>query len=535
MDYERIHKVQLGVISPSKLRMKLLGAQHMKMKEGGTSSRASPSKLDTENAKINLLVGDLDDEACPKSHKKEFSTRELFGHGHGHQTQSSISTGNSLYKGISDARCARNQNDSSSTSQTKPGNNFGIVHPMKHQEEEDNNNYDSGHESATTSSFEFHGGGRISHHPVIGPFSRQIPSKWNDAEKWLVNRQGGQENVLKKGSAQFRVANSIWARIAPESMIAEQKPAMIQPAASNTDSQNITDKFSFISQGLRSNLVSSNDASFLTDPSQAGADLGIFVRIPKDLSKESSVSCSFPCGTADIPAKLPISMRDIGTEMTPIPSQGPSKTGTPIENLTPSRSPISSIPSSPGKRSSTVDMMPTTNDNKENDKNGGKKFELSERELQLKTRKEIAALGLQLGKLNIASWAGKDAEPSIDEEDRLKQQYETRAAAWLEAEKSKHMARYKGEEIKIQAWESYQRAKCEAKMRKVEIQTTNMRTQAEATIAEKLRATEQTVEKKRANAEAKMNYRAAKTSQQAEQIRQSGRLPSDVRCWSCFL
>ncbi|KAL9328983.1 hypothetical protein ACSQ67_003986 [Phaseolus vulgaris] len=42
-----------------------------------------------------------------------------------------------------------------------------------------------------------------------------------------------------------------------------------------------------------------------------------------------------------------VSMRDMGTEMTPIASQEPSRTGTPVRATTPMRSPNSSRPSTP--------------------------------------------------------------------------------------------------------------------------------------------------------------------------------------------
>ena len=142
-------------------------------------------------------------------------------------------------------------------------------------------------------------------------------------------------------------------------------------------------------------------------------------------------------------------MRDVGTEMTPIPSQEPSRTGTPIGATTPTCSPLSSIPSTPKRAAPTSSPSETTVD-EHNQKKVGKK-ELSERELKLKTRREIAALGIQLGKMNIASWASKDdakqGSPSLktlDVDQLVKAEYETRAAAWEESQKSKHMARYIG-------------------------------------------------------------------------------------------
>jgi hypothetical protein len=74
---------------------------------------------------------------------------------------------------------------------------------------------------------------------------------------------------------------------------------------------------------------------------------------------------------------------------------------------------------------------------------------LSEKELQIKTRREIMVLGTQLGKMNIAAWASKeeedkDASTSLKiktSEQQAKSVVEARAAAWEEAEKAKYMAR----------------------------------------------------------------------------------------------
>lgn len=143
-------------------------------------------------------------------------------------------------------------------------------------------------------------------------------------------------------------------------------------------------------------------------------------------------------------------MRDIGTEMTPIPSEEPSRTTTPPGAMTPSHSSISSRPSSPRKGMPVQQSFTKLSTNDElNFRKGGGKNELSERELQIKTRREIAALGIQLGKMNIASWASKEelqhpspAPVTIDADQLARMEYETRAAAWEEAEKSKHIARY---------------------------------------------------------------------------------------------
>ncbi|KAJ4975014.1 hypothetical protein NE237_008188 [Protea cynaroides] len=234
-----------------------------------------------------------------------------------------------------------------------------------------------------------------------------------------------------------------------------------------------------------------------------------------------------------------VSMRDMGTEMTPIASQEPSRTGTPVRATTPTRSPSSSRPSTPGRAAPASSPVEPTDCHLDPNKE-----EVSEKELQMKTRREIMALGTQLGKPNIAAWASrkeedKDASTSLKTvpmDQQAKMVIETRAASWEEAEKAKYTARYNREEIKIQAWENHQKAKTEAEMRKIEVEVERMRGRAQDKLMNKLAAARHKAEEKRAAAEAKRNLQAAKTEEQAEYIRRTGRIPSSfTSCnWCAF-
>lgn len=136
-------------------------------------------------------------------------------------------------------------------------------------------------------------------------------------------------------------------------------------------------------------------------------------------------------------------MRDMGTEMTPIASQEPSRTGTPVRATTPIRSPTSSRPSTPPRTAPELSLNDPPIDNLDPNR------VLSEKELQMKTRREIMALGTQLGKTNIAAWASKEEEDkdastslkNLQAEQQAKGVIEMRATAWEEAEKAKYMAR----------------------------------------------------------------------------------------------
>ncbi|GMI86005.1 hypothetical protein like AT1G30320 [Hibiscus trionum] len=86
-------------------------------------------------------------------------------------------------------------------SKTDNGNSSAI-HPVRSFEDE-NLDYDS---NASSSSFEFHKGDRVVHSSMTRLYSRPMSSKWNDAEKWLMNGQNMQASYAKKSkhTARFR-------------------------------------------------------------------------------------------------------------------------------------------------------------------------------------------------------------------------------------------------------------------------------------------------------------------------------------------
>lgn len=133
-------------------------------------------------------------------------------------------------------------------------------------------------------------------------------------------------------------------------------------------------------------------------------------------------------------------MRDMGTEMTPIPSQEPSRSPTPVAATTPASTP----PSSPPRQVPSLSQiqLPTSNAAPGVGEDGEK--ELSEQEMKCRITKEIVALGVHLGKMNIVAWACKDERErnrAVDADEGRRIEYRNRAAAWEEAEKSKHEAR----------------------------------------------------------------------------------------------
>ncbi|CDY09386.1 BnaA02g26240D [Brassica napus] len=335
-------------------------------------------------------------------------------------------------------------------------------------------------DSSTASLFEFQKAEKEKTTPrmSVRSFSKPAPSKWDDAQKWIASPTANrpktgqvQAHASKKGPS-FGRQSSI--------KIVDEEPDTKRVDVSQVKKETGGHKFVSweVDSYLKPVLMVENSATEV------------------NLSRhDSSMATAFaqpPPSTA-----RSVSMRDMGTEMTPIASQEPSRNGTPIRATTPIRSPVTSAPSSPGRGA-----------------------------------REIMVLGTQLGKLNIAAWASKEEDASTSQ--TSKSVSEARASAWEEAEKAKHMARFRREEMKIQAWENHQKAKSEAEMRKMEVEVERIKGRAQDRLMNKLAEIERKAEEKRAAAEAKKNREAAKTEKQAEQIRRTGKVPSLLFSCSSF-
>ncbi|XP_010478415.1 PREDICTED: uncharacterized protein LOC104757376 isoform X1 [Camelina sativa] len=481
MDYERIEKK--SIISPTKLRMKLMGPHNNKKKEGSksnsNSSRTSPSRLqisdDTEFSKNSLLASQSysDDD----DHNVAVTTTDV--------EVAKLPNEPVLDLTECDNQATRHRSDgvvkendqSRPQQQYRKGDLSTASHMMRPQEDE-NLDYDS---NASSSSFEFHrarGERSNQNHGSRAYPSRQMPSKWNDAEKWIMSRQ----NMVMRKNGQ---GNRVPVRVVPDNAGYEHNKTRMDSCHYGGNS--------------------------LIDQSTQSNDLVDTTKVPSHDN------------TTGGPAIRSVCMRDMGTDMTPIPSQEPSRSVTPVDATTPLRSPTSSVPSTP-RGGQQQDSSLSQNQSKNT------RRELSEEEEKAKTRREIVALGVQLGKMNIAAWASKEEEENNKKnevaEEAQKIEFEKRATAWEEAEKSKHNARYKREEIRIQAWESQEKAKLEAEMRRIEAKVEQMKAEAEAKIVKKIALAKQRSEEKRALAEARKVRDAEKAVAEAQYIRETGRIPA---------
>ncbi|XP_076937219.1 uncharacterized protein LOC143604708 [Bidens hawaiensis] len=388
---------------------------------------------------------------------------------------------------------------------------------------------DSGVDKLTALPFEFQKTERGSHRKIMAPFSKQAPSKWDDAQKWIASptssRVKTEPSVKKVGHGNRQPVTKTVVEVCDQRLVTYAEPDTKQIDLSHSKEDKAHDVNWDGGYGSDNMVDSYSKAVLMVGDSEINLS-----RHDTSISIQSMTSVPPPSSARSV------SMRDMGTEMTPVASQEPSRTGTPVRATTPSRSASSSRSATPER---TGPVSTSTNISNPRLETSGNK-ELSEKELQLKTRREIIALGTQLGKTNIAAWASKEedkvASDSLkDEKTGKNNAIEIQAAAWEDAEKAKYMARFKREEIKIEAWENHQKAKTEAEMRRIEVEVERMRGGAHDRLMNKLAAARHKAEEKRAAAEAKRSREAARAEEQAEYIRKTGRIPSSFSCYCwCF-
>ncbi|XP_057949522.1 uncharacterized protein At3g61260 [Malania oleifera] len=358
-------------------------------------------------------------------------------------------------------------------------------------------NYGPTHEISTgnAASFEFHKGNgtkRNSHHRTA--LGKPTPSKWDDAQKWLVGLSRGGDKYNSK----------------PRNSNADDR-RLIAPVP-----QKEKDYSSGEDEAEEEVNQCSGSAHAIQNVETKKVDCGeSFWRISKTPDDSTTATRS-------------ISVRDMGTEMTPIASQEPSRTATPIRATTPAaRSPMSSGSSTPGRC-----------------EHGGQAVESYQKGLSpTEGRDEAAPFGRGNGSARHCKGNGEESNICRTTESKNLEQpgklnsLESRAMAWDEAERAKYMARYKREEVKIQAWENHEKRKAEMEMRRMEVKAERLKSRAQERLTNKLAATRRIAEERRTNAEAKLNEKSVRTSERADYIRRTGHLPSSFSfklpslCW----
>ncbi|KAK9734381.1 hypothetical protein RND81_04G136100 [Saponaria officinalis] len=219
--------------------------------------------------------------------------------------------------------------------------------------------------------------------------------------------------------------------------------------------------------------------------------------------------------------------RDIGTEMTPLGSSTTSRCHTPFKSTSPARH------NTPASRSGPLALT-------------GEQIPIDMAQLQ-----ECHFAKLQKGSSPFESvttnWSSREEE----EEDiskslrhfelgrRSVSVSESRARVWEEEEKSKSCLRYRREEAKIQAWINLQTAKAEAQSRKLEVKIQKMRSNLEEKLMKRMSIVERKAEEWREAAQNEHSEQIRKATERArklvsDQLHQNSHLSPHVVSCGCF-
>ncbi|KAJ6430320.1 hypothetical protein OIU84_021675 [Salix udensis] len=247
-------------------------------------------------------------------------------------------------------------------------------------------------------SFEFHkgnGASRSGHHRTA--LGKPTPSKWDDAQKWLVglSRGGGGD----KRESKPRNSN------ADDRRLIAPVPQMEQDYSGEEDEGKAENGCSF-------SVINQYEA----ETKKVDCDESVW-RINK------------PVQNSTMNAVRSVCLRDMGTDMTPIASQEPSRTATPIRARTPAaRSPVSSGSSTPVRGQHRLQG------------NDGYQTGLAVTESNGGTASSPG--GIIATKHCGQEFNGSGIPENMDSDQARKMNaLETRAMAWDEAERAKYMAR----------------------------------------------------------------------------------------------
>ncbi|CAO2149754.1 unnamed protein product [Urochloa humidicola] len=346
------------------------------------------------------------------------------------------------------------------------------------------------------------------HHSQLVAPRRSVPSKWEDAEKWL-RHSSDSDHGSGNGKAAFSRQRS--SGLGPRGGEEEKRGAAAVAMRRSVDA------------------LSDAHALALLAPPPAEVLLKDKFTDNEEPSKETFVFRSAYCSPA--PAKGAAAAgggeqrRDIGTEMTPLGSScvTPLKSTSPVRHNTPA--------------SRSGPLVPYAG--------GGGGMDISE-------LAECHLAKLDLGArfdAMLVNWSSKEEE----EVSKSLRHFEATAGAggappcdkrggdcrWEDDDRAKSCIRYQREEAKIQAWVNLESAKAEAQSRKLEVKIQKMRSNLEEKLMRRMTTVHRRAEEWRATAQAQhlqqLRRAAADNTRRLKATNHHRHLPgSDAAACGCF-
>ncbi|OVA15827.1 Remorin [Macleaya cordata] len=362
-------------------------------------------------------------------------------------------------------------------------------------------------------------GGRRNGGAALLPFNngRTLPSKWEDAEKWIFSPVSGDGVSRTSAQQPQRRPKSKSGPLGPPGLAYY---SMYSPAIPMFDGRS-NGNFMAGSPFSAGALV----ADGLPDRGHFGGGAGGGESYPEHMEPCIVRSASVHGWSSDLLSRssLPdsqdgkldgskdaatmisraVSRRDMATQMSPEGSTCSSPKQRP-----------SFSPSPPPSFLSTLELKSRHSSQLE-----VRDVQVDDRVIMTRWSKKHGTRRLDNDLANVEDWKNKAAE--------------SRASAWEAAETTKSISKSKSEEAKITAWENLQKAKAEAAIRKLEMKLEKKRSSSMDKIMNKLKSAQRKAQEMRSSVSNNQAHQVARTPNKMISLRKRGQTGSLSGCFTC--
>ncbi|XP_024930726.3 uncharacterized protein LOC107420005 isoform X2 [Ziziphus jujuba] len=354
--------------------------------------------------------------------------------------------------------------------------------------------------------------GRKHANSALLPFSngRTLPSKWEDAERWIFSPVSGDGVNRTSVQQPQRKPKSKSGPLGPPGIAYY---SLYSPTVQMFDGASVSN---FTAGSPFSAGVIAADGLAIRPSGHGGA---FNVRTEPCMARSVSVhGCSETPNHSSYPANedekvdgvkdaatnvsRAVSRRDMATQMSPegstnsSPNMGPS-----LSESTSSIMPVVELQSAPTSKLEVRDVQ------------------VDERVTMTRWSKKHKARFPGKGSEIVDNWKKKDAD--------------ARSPAWDLSETAKNISKVKREEAKITAWENLQKAKAEAAIRKLEMKLEKKRSSSMDKIMNKLRSAQKRAQEMRSSVLVNQAHQVTRTSHKAVSFRRTRQMGSLSGCFTC--
>ncbi|KAJ7958166.1 Remorin [Quillaja saponaria] len=354
-------------------------------------------------------------------------------------------------------------------------------------------------------------GGRKQVGAALLPFNngRTLPSKWEDAERWIFSPISGDGSVRASLPQPQRRPKSKSGPLGPPGIAyySLYSPAMPTFEGGNAGNFMAGSPFSAGVIAADGPAIRGHGGLFrtVTEPCMGRS---VSVHGCTEMQNQSSLPGAQEenfDGAGDAATNIfrAVSRRDMATQMSPEGS-----------------SPCSSPTMRPSFSASTPSTLPIM----EVQSVSSSKMEI--RDVQVDERVTMT----RWSKKHKALFHGKGSESA---DNRKKKEIYARPSSWDISETSKSISKAKREEAKINAWENLQKAKAEAEIRKLEMKLEKKRASSMDRIMNKLRLSQKKAQEMRSSVLANQAHQVSRTSQRVISFRRTRQMGSLSGCFTC--